>query len=286
MLSLTHIVPLALAAACGVSASLATMQKREVSYPGVLGFLVRNRSIGFWKKWPADDGWKEPTPRGWDYSTMGTSPCGGFTTINQTYYGLSTGMEFQVSNDVSNIVISYSTSSDMSNAVTLATIESATAGTMCLDGEDLFEGEGFTFGDDITLQVFYHDDVTEQDGYQCADISFTSDHVMTVTCSNTSTIITKNGGSSTSSSGSTTTVTVTARSGKVTPLQAGWIGACVTIAVFGFALLALWYFGAIFFSRNALRRSENQLSSHRMAEHSLDDISLQRRTTVDHKTPL
>lgn len=47
-------------------------------------------------------------------------------------------MEFQVSNDVSNIVISYSTSSDMSNAVTLATIESATAGTMCLDGEDLF----------------------------------------------------------------------------------------------------------------------------------------------------
>lgn len=69
------------------------------------------------------------------------------------------------------------------------------------------EGEGFTFGDDITLQVFYHDDVTgksclvtgsgksipkmivsaEQDGYQCADISFTSDHVMTVTCSNTST---------------------------------------------------------------------------------------------------
>ncbi|OWZ72699.1 hypothetical protein AYX14_01877 [Cryptococcus neoformans] len=267
MLSLTHIVPLALAAACGVSASLATMQKREVSYPGVLGFL-------------------EPTPRGWDYSTMGTSPCGGFTTINQTYYGLSTGMEFQVSNDVSNIVISYSTSSDMSNAVTLATIESATAGTMCLDGEDLFEGEGFTFGDDITLQVSYHDDVTEQDGYQCADISFTSDHVMTVTCSNTSTIITKNGGSSTSSSGSTTTVIVTAKSGKVTPLQAGWIGACVTIAVFGFALLALWYFGAIFFSRNALRRSEIQLGSHRMAQHSLDDISLHRRTTVDHKTPL
>ncbi|OXC85267.1 hypothetical protein J005_02467 [Cryptococcus neoformans] len=267
MPSLTHIVPLALAAACGVSASLATMQKREVSYPGVLGFL-------------------EPTPRGWDYSTMGTSPCGGFTTINQTYYGLSTGMEFQVSNDVSNIVISYSTSSDMSNAVTLATIESATAGTMCLDGEDLFEGEGFTFGDDITLQVFYHDDVTEQDGYQCADISFTSDHVMTVTCSNTSTIITKNGGSSTSSSGSTTTVTVTAKSGKITPLQAGWIGACVTIAVFGFALLALCYFGAIFFSRNALRRSEIQFGSHRMAGHSLDDISLHRRTTVDHKTPL
>lgn len=86
-------------------------------------------------------------------------------------------MEFQVSNDVSNVVISYSTSSDMSNAVTLATIESATAGTMCLDGENLFglsallflviisnlriaEDEGFNFGDDITLQVFYHDEVT------------------------------------------------------------------------------------------------------------------------------
>lgn len=44
MLSLTHILPLALAAASGASASPTTIQKRDISYPGVLGFLVRNRS--------------------------------------------------------------------------------------------------------------------------------------------------------------------------------------------------------------------------------------------------
>ncbi|WVQ85163.1 hypothetical protein IAT38_007328 [Cryptococcus sp. DSM 104549] len=264
----SQIIPAALVAATVASAAALepTLTKRAVASPGVLGFL-------------------EPPARGWDYSSATQSPCGGISGVNRSAYGLSTGLEFQVENDVSNVVISYASSSDLSGSVVLATVDSVTAGIMCLEGENVFEGEGFGFGDNITLQISFHDDVTETDQYQCADLQFTSDHVMSVTCSNTSTIITASGSSTTTGTSSTVTVTASSSSG-LTALQAGWLGACVTFAVLGLALIASWYFGLVFFSRRSHKLNQLHVGSQRMADRSADDISLQRRTTVDHKMAL
>lgn len=178
-----------------------------------------------------------------------------------------------VENDVSDIRLSFSKNGDMSDPTLFGRIAKATAGEICLDDPVDFASLGLTRSDEITVQIVYHDDVTNQDMYNCADIALTSDHAdreWNIQCRNTSYIHVEGPGSS-SSGGSP--------SGGVTPLQAGWIGACVALVVAGLFALGLKFGGCLFFNRSSFNRA-NRRSQSRQFDDGASDISLNTRPSM------
>lgn len=178
-----------------------------------------------------------------------------------------------VANDVSDMRLSYSKDGEMSSPVTFGRIKKATAGQICLDDPVDFASLGLTLTDEITVQIAYHDDVTNSEMYNCADIALTSDHAdreWNIQCTNTSYIHIEQPAGSDSSSGSKQ---------KVSPLAAGWIGACVTLAVVGLLALGLKFGGCLFFNRSSYNRAKRRSQS-RQFDDTASDISLNTRPSM------
>ncbi|CAK9782330.1 hypothetical protein CC85DRAFT_282372 [Cutaneotrichosporon oleaginosum] len=220
-------------------------------------------------------GFVVPPPRGWNYEQASVGPCGGFApTNNHTYWGMRADFLLTVANDISDVRLSFSKSGDMSDSVLFGRIAKATAGQICLDDPVDFAALGLTRSDEITVQLAYHDDVTGSEMYNCADIALTSDHAdreWNIQCRNTSYIHVEQGESG-SGSGSVSKQ-------KVSPLAAGWIGACVTLAVVGLLALALKFGGCLFFNRSSYNRAKRRSQSRQFDDNS-SDISLNTRPSM------
>lgn len=173
----------------------------------------------------------------------------------------------QVENDVSDVKLSWSNKTDMSKAQVFQTLDKATAGSICLDDPVNFSELGLQRGDEITVQLQYHDDVTDQWMFNCVDLHLTSDHAYDppthLECRNTSFI-------RVDENTSTNTEVIHKGGQKVSPVGAGFIGAGVTIAIFLLALLCLKLGGCLFFSRGSFHRAQRR----RTSEPFDDDISL------------
>lgn len=202
-------------------------------------------------------------------------PCGGFApTNNHTYWGMRADFLITVANDISDVRLSYSKNGDMSSPVLFGRIKKATAGQICLDDPVDFASLGLTRADEITVQIAYHDDVTGSEMYNCADIALTSDHAdreWGIQCTNTSYIHIE-GPAQSAGSGS-------GAGGKVSPLAAGWIGACVTLAVVGLLALGLKFGGCLFFNRSSWNRAKRRSQS-RQFDDTASDISLNTRPSM------
>ncbi|ODN72703.1 hypothetical protein L202_08142 [Cryptococcus amylolentus CBS 6039] len=251
--------------------------KRDVwASPGALGFIY-------------------PPPRDYNASVATTRPCGAaFVSSTRQYIPLNGGNIWLLSQTkVENIQLNYADNENPTAQADFTTLGMAmtglTAGDMCVPLPD-FDGMGLTFGDKLTIQIAYAvDGSASNKQYQCADIELVSAHTYEApayTCTNTSTIW-SDSDSSTTSGASTVTVTASS-SGKVSPLAAGWIGACVTLAVAALAFGAAYYVGLVLFGRrNRTAKARASAGNHIefRGHQSNDDISLQSRNTID-KRPL
>ncbi|WVW83539.1 hypothetical protein I302_105560 [Kwoniella bestiolae CBS 10118] len=270
----------ALTAVLSSSNAAAHVIRRDTyASPGALGFIF-------------------PAPRSYNATSSGTRPCGvAEVSATRDYIPLNGGNLYLLSQTkVENIQVNFANSKDPKDQSDFENLGMAmtglTAGDTCFPLPD-FTDHGLTLGDKITLQIAYAtEDNSGSKLYQCADIELISAHdyeAPAYTCTNTSTIWSDSDASPTSSV--VTTVTVAASSGKVGPLAAGWIGAVVALAVAALALGLAYYWGLLMFkSRRSgkLRYSggPDPLQLHSQPNLSADDISLHRRTTVDHKGPL
>ncbi|WVQ75150.1 hypothetical protein IAR50_004759 [Cryptococcus sp. DSM 104548] len=261
----------------GSAATNALVIKRDTfASPGALGFIY-------------------PPPREYNSTYAGTRPCGeAAVSSTREYVPLNGGNIWLLSQTkVENIQLNYANSEDPTEQTDFDSMGMAmtglTGGDMCVPLPD-FTTYGLTFGAKLTLQVAYATEANSGSKlYQCADIELISAHdyeAPSYTCTNTSTIWSDSDATSTSAA---STVTVTSSSsGKVSPLAAGWIGAVVTLVVVSIALGIAHYVGLVLFRRSTSRAKARQSGPIKMRNHmdqSEDDISLHRRTTVDHKGP-
>ncbi|OCF54422.1 hypothetical protein L486_07970 [Kwoniella mangroviensis CBS 10435] len=249
--------------------------------PGALGFIY-------------------PTPRTYNATTAGTRPCGvAAVSATRDYVPLNGGNLWLLSQaKVENIQLNFAYSEDPTEQTDFDNLGMAmtglTTGDMCIPLPD-FTDLGLMLGDKITLQVAYALEANSGSKlYQCADIELISAHnyeAPPYSCTNTSTTWSDSDASSTDGAAATVTVTSSASTGgKVSPLAAGWIGAVVTLAVLAAASGLAYYCGFLMFRsqrRDKLRYSgPNPIQLQSQSNLSADDISLHRRTTVDHKGPL
>ncbi|EJT51387.1 hypothetical protein A1Q1_07359 [Trichosporon asahii var. asahii CBS 2479] len=213
-------------------------------------------------------GFLEPKPRGYDSAKATEGPCGGisFAGKEHQYWGMLADFYMQVENDVSDVRLSWSKNPDMSDAHLFQKLEKATAGSICLDDPINFADVGVQRGEEVTVQLQYHDDVTKQTMYSCVDLHLTSDHAYDppshLDCRNSSFI-------RVDENTSTNTEVVKSKQ-KVSPVGAGFIGAAVTLVACGLVLLGLKFGGCVFFSRSSYNLHQRRRTSNPFD----DDISL------------
>ncbi|GAA5912055.1 hypothetical protein JCM6882_002019 [Rhodosporidiobolus microsporus] len=230
------------------SASALAFDKRAgpLTSPGALGFVA-------------------PPHRGWSSALQNEAACGGYDLNGRTNFPISGGdISLASQRDVYDLRVGYSLSSnptsndDFQNL--FPNVSVTYIGSSCYTAPD-FRTLGAAVGDDVTLQLTFIAGGQNLTFYQCADLTLVEDADFTpysdYTCKNetTSTQTIPNQAANAASSSAAAAAAATANSDAasssssssskdaVTPLQAGWIGACVTLAVVALVLIGARFAG-------------------------------------------
>ncbi|GAA5996774.1 copper acquisition factor BIM1-like domain-containing protein [Rhodotorula paludigena] len=210
---------------------------------------------------PGPVGFNFPPMRGWSSALQNTAPCGGYDLGARYEYPVSGGdiaLAFQ--RDAYDVSVRYSLNSNPTSNDNfqdlLPNMTIGYIGSRCLTAPD-FTTLGASVGDTVTMQLTYIAGAGNKTFYECSDLTLVEaagyNAEMDYTCANvtesTQTIPNQSANAAASSAAATAATTLYTTGGKpsgsdngVTPLQAGWIGACVTLAVVA-AFAAVLAFG-------------------------------------------
>ncbi|GAA5857590.1 hypothetical protein JCM8547_004284 [Rhodosporidiobolus lusitaniae] len=250
-----HAAPYALAASLVASSAYA------VAFDSSKGLVKRAGALTS----PGAAGFGYPPIRGWSSALQNTAPCGGYDVGGRTDFPMTGGdISILLQRDVYDMKIGIAASSNpTSNSDFVNLFPNVTQqfiGSACYEAPDL-SSYGIAEGNEFSLQITFQAGGQNLSFFECADLTavsasnfkaseeYTCANVTTSTQTipNQSANAAASSAAATAAAGATQTVTYTGTTGSdkdaVTPLQAGWIGACGTLAVVAAVLSVLAFSG-------------------------------------------